>query len=91
MIDYETDEVLIDIEPSLFMAKFYDGDGNEVAATPEWSVDCDFVSDLNIERTDNSILISTERDDLRNKDFTLTLAADGYDPASVTVYIRDFI
>lgn len=90
-IDFETDEVLIDIEPSLFMAKFYDGDGNEVAATPEWSIDCDFVSDLNIERTDNSILISTECDDLRNKDFALTLSSDGYDPASITVHIREFI
>lgn len=90
-IDCETDEVLIDIEPSLFMAKFYDGDGNEVAVTPVWSIDCDFASDLNIERTDNSILISTERDDLRNKDFTLTLSADGYDPASITVHIREFM
>ena len=73
------------------MAKFYDDDGKEVAATPVWSVDCDFASELNIERIDNSILISTECDDLRNKDFALTLSSDGYDPASITVHIREFI
>ena len=90
-IDYETDEILIDIEPSTFTARFYGEDGSEEAATAEWSVDCDFISDLDIETVDNTIMISTDRDDLRNKSFVLVLNCEGYTSASMTVYIREFI
>lgn len=89
-IDHESDEVLIDLEPSVFTAKFYNEAGEEVEATPVWGVDCDFTSDLEIEYVGKSVMIATGRDDLRNKNFELNLSADGFEPAVLTVHITEF-
>jgi hypothetical protein len=79
------------LEPTVFLAKFYDEDGKEIMASPQWSIDCDYSSDLHIEYVDNSISISVNNEKLLNKSFELSLSAFGYETASLNVTIKGFL
>lgn len=89
-IERDSDVVYIDLDASIFTARFYTTDGTEAQADPVWSIDCDFLEDLNVEYVGRSIMISTENDRLRNKTFTLTLSAEHYEPSIITIWIREF-
>lgn len=90
-IEYESLDIYNGLEPSVFLAKFYDAEGNVVNVTPQWKIICDFIDQLNIEYLNNSICISTNNKKLINKSFKLFLCADGYENISVTVTIKAFI
>lgn len=90
-IEYDSLEVFNGVDVSTFTARFYDENGDEVNATPQWDIKCDFVNDLTIEYVDNSICISANNKKLINKSFELSLIAEGYKTVSVTVTIRAFI
>lgn len=90
-IDYDSEDIYNGFEPGVFMAKFYDENGEQVDVKPTWTIDCDFANMLHVEYIDNSILISANNRSLINKSFKLLLSADGYETASVTVNIRAFI
>ena len=79
------------LEPSVFLAKFYDEDGKEIAASPQWSIDCDFENDLDIQYIDNSISISVNNEKLLNKSFELSLSAFEYETAKLVVTIKGFL
>lgn len=79
------------LEPNIFTAKFYDENGAEINATPNWEIRCDFGELLDIEQIGNSICISADNKKLINKSFELLLSADGYEPQSETITIRAFI
>jgi len=84
-------EILNGIEPSVFIAKFYDAEGNEQEAEFTWEIDCDFAGDLEITYSDNSIFIYIDNKELVNKSFNLILNADGYETVSAKITIKAFI
>lgn len=90
-IEYDTLEIYNNLEPTVFIAKFYDANGEELDVIPQWSINCDFSEQLNIEYVDNSICISANNKRLINKSFELSLSAEGYETTSITVTIRAFI
>ena len=79
------------LEPSVFISKFYDSEGNETDITPQWEINCDFVDSLSVEYVGNSICISVDNNKLINKSFELSLFADGYERATITVKIKAFM
>ena len=84
------EEIYNQLEPTGFMAKFYDVDGNELNVTPHWSIS-DFENDLDIEEDDNYIYISVDNKKLINKKFILSLSADNYETVTKTITIRAFV
>lgn len=86
----ESDEIYNQLEPTGFMAKFYDVDGNELNVTPHWSIS-DFENDLDIEENDNYIYISVDNKKLINKKFILSLSAENYETVTKTITIRAFV
>lgn len=78
------------IEPSTFTAEFTDDSGNVIAVDPNWEIKCDFSNKLDVECVENSIIISTDADELIGKSFKLVLSADGYSPVELTVKIAAF-
>ena len=79
------------LEPSVFMAKFYDSEGKEIWVSPQWDIECDFKEKLNIEYVDNSIRISADNEKLSNKSFELSLNAFGYETTKLKVTIKDYL
>lgn len=90
-IECEEPIIYAGIEPTIFTAKFYNSDGEEVKLTPQWSVNCEFVDSLDIEYVDNSICISVNDNKLINKSFELSLFALGYQSKTISVQIQAFI
>lgn len=87
-IEYSDLAIYNGLEPGVFMARFFGCNGEEVSATPVWTIEnCDFKNDLELEYRDNAILISVDNSKLVNKSFDLTLGADGYNTVSVTIKI----
>lgn len=86
----ESDEIYNQLEPTGFLAKFYDENGNEINVTPQWSVS-DFEDDLDIEEDGNFIYISVDNKNLINKKFVLSLSADNYETVTKTITIRAFV
>lgn len=82
------DSVLVGVEAAVYLARFYDLDGNELAGiAPTWIIDCDFKEKLDVQYVDNSILISTNSKSLLNKSFKLSLSADGFETTTIDVPI----
>ena len=79
------------LEPNIFMAKFYDSDGKEITITPQWHINCDFESDLEVEYIGNSISISVNNEKLLNKSFELSLSAYEYKTANLVITIKGFM
>ncbi len=90
-IEYDALEVYNGLEPSVFIAKFYDDDGNVADVEPTWEINCDFKDKLKISYAEKAIYISSNSSKLINKTFELVLSAEGYEPISVTIVIRAFI
>lgn len=90
-IEYESLEIFNGLEPSIFISKFFDAEGNEIDIEPQWKVDCAFADRLDIEYKDNFICISANDKNLINKSFELSLSANGYETVSVTVVIKAFL
>ena len=76
------------LEPNIFMAKFYDSDGKEITITPQWHINCDFESDLEVEYIGNSISISVNNEKLLNKSFELSLSAYEYKAVNLIITIK---
>lgn len=87
----ESYEIYNQLEPVLFMAKFYDANENEVNVEHEWTITSDFTDALIIDRYENTISISVDNKALVNKSFILSLSADGYETVSKTITIKAFI
>lgn len=79
------------LEPNIFMAKFYDSDGKEITITPQWHINCDFESDLEVEYIGNSISISVNNEKLLNKSFELSLSAYEYKAVNLIITIKGFM
>lgn len=90
-IEGEENVVYNGIEPSIFTAKFLNAKGEEVDVSPTWIIDAPFKDKLEIEEVENSISIAVNDKKLLNKFFTLSLSAEGYETASITIKIEAFI
>lgn len=85
------DSIYSGIDEEIFIAQFYDDEGNIVEINPEWTINCTFKDKLNVRCFDDSIAISVNDDSLINKSFELLLSADNYDTVKKTISIEAFI
>lgn len=91
-IECDTHEILNGIEPTVFTAKFFDANGKEVTdIEPTWSINCDFVDQLDVQYVDKSVMISADNNKLINNSFELSLSCDGYETSTIVVTIVAFI
>lgn len=90
-IECEEPLIYVGLEPTFFMSKFYDINGNEIDIEPQWEIQCDFMDSLNVEYIGKSISISVDNNKLINKSFELSLYANDYEKTTITVQIRAFI
>lgn len=90
-IEGEENVVYNGIEPSIFTAKFLNAKGEEIDVSPIWTIDAPFKDKLEIEEVENSISIAVNDKKLLNKYFSLSLSAEGYETASITIKIEAFI
>ena len=59
----------------MFIGKFYDNEGNEIAnIIPKWDIICDFKDVLAIEISDNTISIGIDNDIFIDEEFKLILS-----------------
>ena len=80
------------IEPVVFIPKFYDEDGNAcLGIEPEWSIDGEYSELLNVEKEDDTIIVSADNKKLLNHSFTLTLSASGYNKTSMRFSVESFM
>lgn len=88
----ESDIVYYDLEPCVFIARFYDTEGQEVSGvTAVWSVDGDMRELLDVTQIGNDLSIEANNKKLLGKTFTVTLSADGYEPVTKDIVVRAFM
>lgn len=90
-IVYDEPIIYNGLEPSIFMAKFYDSEDKEILVSPQWDIECDFKNELHVEYVDNSIRISADNEKLSNKSFELSLSAFGYETTKVNITVKDYL
>lgn len=90
-IEYDSDIIYVGLDACSYTAKFYDANGFEVGMAPTWTIECDFLDDLDVEYVGDTILISTNKTQCINKSFILTLSADSYEPVQLTVGLKAFL
>lgn len=91
-IVYDENVVYSGLDETVFLAEFYDSNGNKVDnITPSWSIDSEFTDKLNVSYNDNAVVISTDQEDIIGKTFKLNLMSDGYTTDTVDVTIKAFI
>lgn len=75
VISYDTTTVKSGGDSQVFIGKFFDGNGKEIANIPvKWSIVCDFEDALKIERFNNQISIGIDNDDYVDEEFKLVLS-----------------
>lgn len=91
-IECDSDVVYIGLEGTVFTAKFTDSAGNyyDPPSDFQFTLNCDFEDELEIVRSGQSIMVSTENHALRNRTFELSLAADGFEPDTKVITLREF-
>lgn len=89
---YDEDVIYLDLEPSVFIAKFTDSNGDvDTTTTPVWEINnCSFIDDLDIAYENNSIQISVKNKKLINKSFELSLGGFNYTPTTLKITIKTF-
>jgi hypothetical protein len=89
---YDENIIYFDLEPSVFVAKFTNSNGeNDTTTAPIWEIqNCSFIDELDIEYENNSIQISVRNKRLVNKSFELSLSGEGYSPTAITITIKTF-
>lgn len=90
-IEFDESVIYNGLEPTVFVAKFFDSHGHPVIETPHWSINCDFADKLDITEEDNYISISVNDKKQTNKTFELILNNDGYELSKVRVTVKAFI
>lgn len=86
------DIIYYDLEPSVFIAKFYNSSGEEVSGvTPIWNIDGELKDLLDVSEIGNDISIEANNRKLLNKEFSISLSADGYEADTLQVVVRAFM
>lgn len=88
----EDTTVYYDLEPSVFVSRFHDSNGNIAdGITPVWNVDGDMKELLDIVQIGNDLSIEANNRKLLNKSFRLSLSADGYDETAIDISVMAFL
>jgi hypothetical protein len=91
VIEHSTDIIKSGGDSQIFIGKFYDDKGNEVAAiAPHWTIVCDFSEKLQVEEFDNCLSIGIDDDSYIDEEFKL-ICSDGNkesDMLSCTLIIK---
>lgn len=91
-IDCEVPIIYNSLEATVFSPKFINSAGDiDDTVMPVWTVNCDFISDLDIEYVGKNIVISANNERLINKEFELILTADGYPNKAISITIQAFL
>ena len=90
-IDCDSLTIYNGLDSGVFIGRFFDDNGNEAVAYPNWEIRGEYADKLKVEYRDNSICISANNKKLINKSFELFLSSDGYESSSVIFNVRDFI
>ena len=91
-IIYDDTIVYYDLEPTAFLAKFYDSNGNVVNnVVPIWNIEGDMKELLDVRQIGYDLLIEANNRKLLNRSFELSLSADGYDTKIITIFVKAFL
>ena len=72
VIEYDSSIIKSGGDSKIFIGKFYDDKGNEVAdIVPHWTIICDFYEKLQVEEFDNCLSISIDDDSYIDEEFKL--------------------
>lgn len=77
----------------VFVGKFFDDDGNEVAnVEPHWKIICDFSSSLQVEEVGNQLVIGIDDDNYVDEEFKIVLSdSDGNRSSSLIVKVESLL
>lgn len=89
-IDYTTSFIYCGTAAQKFTAKFYNLNNEEIQVEHTWTVDCDFMSDINVSEDGDSIYISTSNPKLINKKINLILQGAG-ETTTLLLTIKPFL
>jgi hypothetical protein len=84
VIKYDTNVIKSGGDSQVFVGKFYDDMGNEVAdVSPHWTVICDFSDKLIWEEFDNCLSIGIDDDDYIDEEFKV-ICSDGNTESNIS-------
>lgn len=84
--------VYYDLEPAVFLARFYDSDGNVVNnIVPVWNIEGDMKELLDVSKIGYDLSIEANNRKLLNRSFELSLSADGYETKTITISVKAFL
>jgi hypothetical protein len=84
--------VYYDLEPVVFVARFYDSEGNVVNnVNSEWNLDGELKELLDVTPIGNDLLIEANNRKLLNRSFDLSLSADGYETKTISISVKAFL
>jgi hypothetical protein len=83
VIEYDTTIIKSGGDSQIFIGKFYDDKGNEVAdIVPHWTIVCDFSNKLQVKEFDNCLSIGIDDDSYIDEEFKL-ICSDGNNESGV--------
>ena len=91
VIKYNTNVIKSGGDSQVFVGKFYDDMGNEVAdVSPHWTVVCDFSNKLIVKEFDNCLSIGIDDDDYIDEEFKIICSDDNKesDILSTTLIVK---
>lgn len=96
IIDYNTTVIKSGGDSQMFIGKFFDEKGNEVAdAIPHWDVICPFFDKLIVKEIDNGVSIGIDDDSYIDEEFKLILSVENKDinitPSSLLIRIGSLL
>jgi hypothetical protein len=88
----EDTTVYYDLEPAVFLARFYDSEGNVVNnIVPVWNLEGDLKELLDVTQIGVDLSIEANNRKLLNRSFELSLSADGYDTKTISISVKAFL
>ena len=82
VIEYQTTTIKSGGDSQIFIGKFYDENGIEIAnIVPHWTVNCDFANKLQIKEFDNCLSIGIDDDSYIDEEFKLVCSYENDDGA----------
>lgn len=86
VISYNTTIIKSGGDSQIFIGKFFDNNGKEVAdIIPKWEIICDFKDALEVKESENQISIGIDNDDYVDEEFKLILSDNNGDYSSTLI------
>lgn len=93
VIAYNTTKIKSGGDLQVFVGKFFDSNGNEVAdVVPKWEIVCDFVNALQVRESGNQISIGIDNDDYIDEELKLVLSdSNGDYPSTLIIQVDSLL